>query len=58
MGYTFVSRPPPRGYWAAFLRDALLSGAATPQIGVWVMLSPIVIPSTPAASALTGKVVA
>jgi uncharacterized membrane protein YoaK (UPF0700 family) len=39
------------GIWAAFLGGALLSGAATPRFGAWVLLFPILILSTLAASA-------
>ncbi len=31
------------GIWAGFLAGALLSGAATPRFGVWVLLLPIVL---------------
>jgi uncharacterized membrane protein YoaK (UPF0700 family) len=37
--------------WAAFLGGALLSGAATPRFGVWVLLVPILLLSTLAAAA-------
>jgi uncharacterized membrane protein YoaK (UPF0700 family) len=31
------------GIWAAFLAGALLSGAATPRFGVWVLFFPMLI---------------
>jgi len=31
------------GIWAGFLAGALLSGAATPRFGVWVLLFPILL---------------
>lgn len=46
------------GIWGAFLGGALLSGAATPRFGVWVLLVPILILSTLTAFARTGKAVA
>ena len=46
------------GIWAAFLAGALLSGAATPRFGVWVLLAPVLILSVLAARAPTGNTVA
>jgi hypothetical protein len=46
------------GIWGAFLGGALLSGAVTPRVGVWVLLVPILILSTLAAFARTGAAVA
>lgn len=37
------------GIWRAFLAGALLSGAATPQFGAWVLLFPTLILSVLAA---------
>jgi uncharacterized membrane protein YoaK (UPF0700 family) len=37
------------GIWAGFLAGALLSGAATPRFGVWVLLFPMLILSALAA---------
>ena len=37
------------GIWAGFLTGALLSGAATPRLGVWVLLFPMLILSALAA---------
>jgi hypothetical protein len=31
------------GIWAGFLTGALLSGVATPRLGVWVLLFPVLI---------------
>jgi uncharacterized membrane protein YoaK (UPF0700 family) len=33
------------GIWGAFLAGALLSGAATPQFGAWVLLAPTLVPA-------------
>jgi uncharacterized membrane protein YoaK (UPF0700 family) len=43
------------GMWAAFLGGALLSGAATPRFGAWVLLVPILVLSALALSPPTGK---
>ncbi len=37
------------GIWAGFLAGALLSGAATPRFGAWVLLCPVLILSAMAA---------
>ena len=37
------------GVWAGFMAGALLSGAATPRLGVWVLLFPMLILATLAA---------
>jgi len=46
------------GIWAAFLGGALLSGAATPRFGVWVLLVPVLILSVLAARGPAGTMVA
>ena len=37
------------GVWVGFLAGAVLSGAATPRFGVWVLLGPVLILSSLAA---------
>jgi uncharacterized membrane protein YoaK (UPF0700 family) len=46
------------GIWVAFLGGAVLSGAATPRFGVWVLLFPVLILSVLAARAPSGNAVA